>query len=67
MLAGTDVLVCEVDPLGKIFPDQATGIFVVASLPRAVWIGKVGLNLERLGQPLMKQHLFFSIISHRLS
>ena len=46
---------------------QAIGILVGPTLPRAVWIGKEDLDREPLGQALMLGHLYAPMVGQRLA
>ena len=55
----------QVSSLGEVLSEQAIGIFVDATLPWAVRIGKVNFHAGRLGQALVLRHLLALIVSQR--
>ncbi len=52
----------QVRPFGQVLAQQAIGVFVGATLPGAVRLGKEDLDREPLSQLLMLGHLFAPII-----
>lgn len=57
----------QVRARGQILAQEAIGIFIGPSLPRAMRIGQKHLDGQPLGEPLMLSHLFAPIIRQRFS
>jgi hypothetical protein len=57
----------QICSLRQILAQEAIGILVGSTLPRAVRIGKEDLDREPLGQALMLRHLFAPLVGQRLA
>src|ERR1035437_1038180 len=55
----------QVSSFGEVLSEQAVGIFVDATLPWTVRIGKVNFHTSRFSQALMLGHLFALIVRQR--
>lgn len=56
----------QIQSIGKILADQAVGILVGRTLPGAVRIGEIDVDLRALGPDLVMRHLPALIVSQRL-
>ena len=57
--------VTQVSSLGEVLPEQAVGVFIDATLPGAVRIGKVNFHTGGLSQALVLRHLLALVVRQR--
>jgi len=57
----------QVGVLGQVLAQQAVGVLVGATLPRAMGIGEVGLQFKTSAQQLMARHFAALIVSQRFA
>jgi hypothetical protein len=57
----------QVRALGNVLPQQAIGIFIETTLPRAVGGGKVNLHTGTLGQNFVGMHFAALVVGHRFA
>ena len=51
----------EIPALGEVLANETIGIFVRTALPRCVWMSKVKLSVEFVGDPFVVRK-FFAVV-----
>ena len=59
--------VAQVHALGQVLSDEAIGVLVRATLPRAVGVAEVDVHVQVGTELLVQRHLRASVVGHRLS